>query len=194
MLVRDVMTVRVRTVSPDTPLKEVASLLIGERISGVPVVQDGRVVGILSEADLVPLRESRPGRPLRTAANLMTRPVITVTEDITVTEAARVLERHRIKRAPVLREGRLVGMVTRSDLLRPYLRTDGEIRAEVEDAVLREAMGLSPREVQVSVAGGVVTIEGRVAAERDRALLLRLARGVDGVVDVADRLAVATAV
>jgi predicted transcriptional regulator len=182
------MTVGVLSVAPDTPVKEVAAVLLERGISGVPILDEGRVVGIVSESDLLPLREERPARPIRTAADVMTSPVIALTEELTVTEAARVLQRHRIKRAPVLRDGRLVGIVTRSDLLRPLLRTDSEILAAVEDAIL--AQGLSPRSVHAAAAEGVVTIEGEVGTERERAVLVRLIRSVDGVVDVVDRLAV----
>jgi osmotically-inducible protein OsmY len=81
--------------------------------------------------------------------------------------------------------------VTRADLLRPYLRTDSEILAEVEDAVIERALGLSPRLVRPFVANGVVRIEGEVPTRRARAILLRLVRSVDGVVDVEDVLQVA---
>jgi len=101
--VKDIMTVRVFTVGPETPVKEVASLLIERRMSGVPVVDGAEVVGIVSESDILPLHEEKPARPVRTAADVMTAPVITLTEEATVTEAARVMERHRVKRAPVLR-------------------------------------------------------------------------------------------
>lgn len=79
----------------------------------------GRVLGIVSESDLQPAGEGAPRRRLRTAADAMTRPVVSLIEEDTVTQAARVLLRHRIKRAPVLREGLIVGMIARSDLLRP---------------------------------------------------------------------------
>ncbi len=109
-------------------------------------------------------------------------------EEMTVTEAARVLQRHHIKRAPVTRGDKLVGIVTRADLLRPYLRTDAEILAEIEDNVIRRALGLSPRGIDLSVGDGVVTIKGRVRGSREKAILLRLVRSVDGVVDVEDDL------
>lgn len=186
MRVKDIMTVRVFTVGPETPVKEVASLLIERRMSGVPVVDGAEVVGIVSESDILPLHEEKPARPVRTAADVMTAPVITLTEEATVTEAARVMERHRVKRAPVLRDGVLVGIITRGDLLRPYLRTDSEILAAVEDAVV--AQGLSPRVIRAGASEGVVTLEGSVSAERDRAILLRLIRSLDGVIDVVDHL------
>jgi CBS domain-containing protein len=184
--VKDIMTVRVFTVGPETPVKEVASLLIERRMSGVPVVDGAEVVGIVSESDILPLHEEKPARPVRTAADVMTAPVITLTEEATVTEAARVMERHRVKRAPVLRDGVLVGIITRGDLLRPYLRTDSEILAAVEDAVL--AQGLSPKVIRAGASEGVVTLEGSVGTERDRSILLRLIRSLDGVIDVVDHL------
>lgn len=184
--VKEIMSVRVITVTPGTPVKEVATLIVEKGVSGVPVVDAGRVVGIVSETDILPLHEEKPPRPIRMAEDVMTAPVITLTEEATVTEAARVLERHRVKRAPVLRDGVLVGIVTRGDLLRPYLRTDPEILAAVEDAVV--AQGLSPREIRAGASEGVVTLEGSVGTERDRAILLRLIRSLDGVIDVIDRL------
>jgi predicted transcriptional regulator len=180
------MSVRVITVAPQTPVKEVARLLVEQRVSGVPVVDAGRVVGIVSESDILPLHEERPARPVRTAADVMTAPVITVTEEATVTEAARVLERHRVKRAPVLRDGVLVGIIARGDLLRPYLRTDSEILAAVEESVV--AQDLSPKVIRAGASEGVVTLEGSVGTERDRAILLRLIRSLDGVIDVVDHL------
>jgi CBS domain-containing protein len=189
MQVRDVMTVGVVTVTSDTPLKEVASLLVGARVSGLPVVDGGKVVGVISESDLLPVREGAARGRVQTAGDVMSRKVVSLVEEMTVTEAARVIQRHGVKRAPVMRGDALVGIVTRADLLRPYLRTDSEILAEVEEQVLVRAMGLSPREVRAGVRDGVVEVEGRVASARERAILLHLIRSVDGVVDVEDGLA-----
>ncbi|HEX2031319.1 MAG TPA: CBS domain-containing protein [Actinomycetota bacterium] len=191
MQVRDVMTVAVSSIHPRTPVKVVAGLFLRNRISGAPVLdEDRRVVGVVSESDLLPVREGRPRASAAVAADVMTSPVVTLTEDDTVTEAARVLQRHRIKRAPVLRHGRLVGIVTRADLLRPYLRTDAEIAAEAEGELLHPALGITPRTVGVSVDAGIVRLDGRVGDERLRSLVVRLVRAVDGVVDVIDRLEV----
>ncbi|MGH2657494.1 MAG: CBS domain-containing protein [Actinomycetota bacterium] len=192
MNVRDVMSTRLIAVRPDEPLKELARALVRNRIGGVPVTDpEGRVLGIVSESDLQPTKEEAPIRPIRTAADVMTRPVITLTEDDTVTQAARVLQRHRIKRAPVLRRGVLVGMITRSDLLRPYLRTDSEIRADVEQVLLGDGLGLTRDRLQVRVESGVVRLQGLVPDRRHQAVTVRLARGVEGVIDVVDDLRVA---
>lgn len=192
MHVRDVMSTRLIAVRPEEPLKELARILVRNRIGGVPVTDaEGHVLGIVSETDLQPTREEAPLRPVRTAADVMTRPVITLTEGETVTQAARVLQRHRIKRAPVLRQGVLVGMITRGDLLRPYLRTDSEIRADVEGVLFTDGVGLIPDRIDVRVEEGVVHLHGLVANRRQQAVTVRLARGVEGVIDVLDELGVA---
>jgi CBS domain-containing protein len=192
MYVRDVMSIRLIAVRPEEPLKEVARVLVRNRIGGVPVTDvEGHVLGIVSETDLQPTKEEAPLRPVRTAADVMTSPVITLTEEDTVTQAARVLQRHKVKRAPVLRQGVLVGMITRSDLLRPYLRTDSEIRADVEQVLLGDGLGLLRDRLDVRVEGGVVCLQGRVADRRQQAITVRLARGVEGVIDVLDELQVA---
>jgi CBS domain-containing protein len=190
MRVKDVMTVGVVTAAPDSPIREVAQLMLRTKVSGLPVLDEGRLVGIVSESDILPLREGAPGRRVQMAADVMTREVITLVEEMGVTEAARVLERHGIKRAPVTRGERLVGIVSRADLLRPYLRRDSEILAEIEHGVLAHALALDLRDVRALVSEGVVHLEGKVASERDRALLARLVRSIDGVVDVDDGLEV----
>jgi CBS domain-containing protein len=192
MNLRDVMSTRLIAVRPEEPLKEVARILVRNRIGGVPVTDgEGHVLGIVSESDLQPTHEGAPLRPVRMAADVMTRPAVTLTEDDTVTQAARVLQRHRIKRAPVLRQGVLVGMITRSDLLRPYLRTDSEIRADVEQVLLGDGLGLTRNGLDVRVESGVVRLGGRVVDRRQQAITVRLARGVEGVIDVLDELGVA---
>jgi len=140
----DIMTPDVLTVRPDTGLAELVRLLLERRISAVPVVEDGAVVGIVSESDLLrrPELGTAPARPRwlllfgfaerdaaaytkthgRTAGEVMSQPVISVAEDAAVEEVARLMDRHRIKRLPVLRDGRLVGIVTRSDLVRALAR------------------------------------------------------------------------
>jgi CBS-domain-containing membrane protein len=186
------MSIRLIAVRPEEPLKEVARVLVRNRIGGVPVCDpEGHVLGIVSETDLQPTKEEAPLRPVRTAADVMTRPVITLTEDDTVTQAARVLQRHKVKRAPVLRQGVVVGMITRSDLLRPYLRTDSEIRADVEQVLLGDGLGLTRDHLDVRVEGGVVRLDGLVVDRRQQAITVRLARGVEGVTDVLDELQVA---
>lgn len=192
MFVRDVMSIRPLCVKADAPIKKVAVFLVRNRIGGVPVVDEGsRVVGMVSESDLQPTRDRAPSPRARTAGDVMTWPVVTLAEEDTVTQAARTLQSHGVKRAPVLREGVIVGIVTRSDLLRPYLRTDLEIQADVEEALFGDSFELRGDEVHVSVAHGVVRLEGQARDSRQRDLAVRFVRSVDGVIDVEDGLEVA---
>lgn len=143
MTVRDVMTSGVFSVREATPVTNVVRIMDGRRVSALPVVGDGRqVVGVVSEADLLPKRIGRPMGLLaraawrrkaagRVARDVMTAPAITLTADVTVTEAARRMVRHGIKRLPVVdRYGKLVGIVSRVDLIRAFARSDEELLAE----------------------------------------------------------------
>src|SRR6266566_5616129 len=172
--VGDVMTTKVITATPSTPFKQLVELLAAHRIGGVPVVdEDGRVQGVVSEPDLV-LKQEYPrdhepglGERLRhradqarshgtVAKDLMSSPAVTIGEDATVGEAARLMDARCIKRLPVVDElGLLVGIVSRSDLLRVFLRSDEEIRAEVRTEVIGRQMAMDPGRFFVDVDGGV---------------------------------------
>src|SRR5688572_20006312 len=138
MRVRDVMTTRVISVAPETDVREVARILLSNRISGAPVVDGtGRVLGMLTEGDLMRRADigtgdgseenraaspaERAGRFVKShglhAQDAMTRPVLSVSEDVDLDEVATLFEAHRIKRAPVVRDGRLVGIVSRANLM-----------------------------------------------------------------------------
>jgi CBS-domain-containing membrane protein len=206
--VRDVMTREVVTVDEHTPFKEITQLLADCRISAVPVLDsDGRVVGVVSEADLLPkeeypqglpgarLLEGRRGRATRakatgdTAVELMTAPAITVGPDASLAEAARLLHRHQVKRLPVLDPaGPLLGIVSRADLLKVFLRSDEQITREVRQDILRRALWVDRDTVGVEVRDGVVTLTGRLERRSLIPIAVRLVHGVDGVVDVVDRL------
>jgi CBS domain-containing protein len=206
--VRDVMTREVVTINEDTPFKEITQLLADCRISAVPVLDpDGRVVGMVSEADLLRkeeypegppgarLLEGRHRRATRakatgnTAVELMTAPPITVGPDASLPEAARLLHRHQIKRLPVLDPaGPLVGIVSRADLLKVFLRSDDQIAQEVRQQVLRRALWVDPDTVGVEVGDGVVTLTGQLERRSLIPIAVRLVHGVDGVVEVVDRL------
>ncbi|MGA4837572.1 CBS domain-containing protein [Streptomyces sp. G45] len=203
-----VMTGDVVTVRHDTPFKEVARLLEEHRISGVPVVEDdGQVIGVLSETDLM-VRQAEADDPYepaprvrwrrllpgarqraakahaRTAGQLMSRPALTVYADHTIAEAARTMARHRVERLPVVDEDeRLVGIVTRRDLLQVFLRSDAEIRREVIDAVLVDTLWLAPQTLAVEVLDGVVTLRGQVERRSEIPVAVRMTQQVDGVVD-----------
>jgi CBS domain-containing protein len=210
--VGEVMTREVVEARPDTPFKDVAQLLARHRISGLPVVDaDDKVLGVISETDLVHRQAAKADRDrgglfrlpvLRrrarvdavkaramTAGQLMSTPAITVHPEQRVADAARVMERHHVERLPVVdEEDRLIGIATRRDLLRVFLRTDEEIRREIIDEVLGRDMCLPPHTVVVSVHDGTVTLEGRLERRSDIPVLLRLAWRVDGVVGVMNSL------
>ncbi len=208
-----VMTTDVVRAEHGTPFKEVAELLAAHRISGLPVVdEDDKVVGVLSETDLmmhqattsdpyepkhrVRLAELTPGArhqyakgSARTAGELMTRPPVTVHADDTIVQAARTMVQRHVERLPVLdEEDRLVGIVTRRDLLRVFLRPDPEIRTEVIDEVLVRALWLAPRGVEVSVEEGVVTLTGHMERKSETEIAVAMTRRIDGVVDVVSEL------
>jgi CBS domain-containing protein len=202
--VRDVMTPEVVVVAPDCGYKHIVDVLADFKVSAVPVVEDGTLVGIVSEADLLHKVEfsdgSQPPRHFErhsrrigrakaageTARALMSSPVITVDPDASLATAARLMEQHQVKRLPVVDDGTLVGIVARRDLLRRYLRSDIEIKEEIRDDVLRRRMWTEPTEIQVSVADGHVTLEGCTDRRSTTIMAVRLAGRVDGVVAVTD--------
>ncbi|MFF7144483.1 CBS domain-containing protein [Streptomyces nodosus] len=201
-VVSDVMTRSVVAVSRDAPFKDIVRLMGQWKVSALPVLEgEGRVVGVVSEADLLPKEEFRDSDPDRstqlrrlsdlekagavTAGELMSTPAVCVHADSTLAQAARLMARRRIKRLPVVdAEGMLEGVVSRADLLKVFLRPDGEIADEVRRDIA-DILFPSPVEpIHVMVTEGVVTLTGKV---QDPALIpvaVRLARAIEGVVDV----------
>ncbi|MGW7404085.1 CBS domain-containing protein [Streptomyces sp. NPDC054833] len=205
--VGEVMTRDVVQAHRETPFKVVARLLDQHRISGLPVVDhDDKVIGVISGSDLIRRQATRPadGPAQRkhphardhsarravaaTAEELMSTPAITVHPEQKVADAARVMERHGVERLPVVdEEDRLIGIATRRDLLRVFLRTDEEIRQEVLDDILN-TLSLPPQDVVVSVRDGMVTLEGRLEHRSDIPLTVRSTYRVDGVIGVVNSL------
>jgi len=206
--VSDVMTTSVVTVDRITSYQEIDRLLTQHRISGVPVLMMGRhVAGVVTEADLLAAedetaRQARMagtmGRRWRlrkqphvslTAGALMTSPAITIGPDATIPAAARLMNTHHVRRLPVVDEdGKLLGVVSRRDLLTVFLRPDADISHDARQ-VLAELPLADPKDVTVTVKHGVVTLTGTMPPEPDLApLTLRLIWDIDGVVDVVNRL------
>lgn len=198
---------KVVTVRPGTPYKEIVRLLTEHRISALPVLGEGEhVLGIVSEADLLP-KESRaqqpvPGRaPLTptearsrhkaeaaTALELMTTPVVTITAERDVSEAARLMEEHRIKRLPVIGpERRLVGIVSRRDILRVFLRSDADLLDDVH-TLLVDDFWIAPEGWDVQVTDGTVRLAGRLANRSTVRIAESAVRRIDGVVAVESEL------
>lgn len=210
MKVRDVMTPGPITVSPDTRLRELAHLLTEHHISGVPVVDGaGHCVGVVSEGDLLVKQLSRPlsrrlplewilgerhdagelrRRAATTAAEAMTSPAITITADRPIREAAALMVDRAINRLPVVANGRVVGIITRSDMVRAYLRLDEEILHLVRDDVIRHTLWLDPDSFEFAVGEGVVRIGGTVDRRSTARILEKLIALVEGVVEVQSRL------
>lgn len=208
-LVLNIMTPAqdVVVVHADTPFKEIARVLAERRISAVPVVDEQiRVVGVVSEADLL-YKESRL-EPHKTsvfggrqearardkaeatvARDLMTAPAVTIGPGDDVVRAARLMEDRKVKRLPVVDEaGRLVGILSRHDLLGLFTRPDAEIRTEILEDVLLRTLWIDPREVDVTVTDGVVRLRGTVENRSVAELITRLVRRTDGVVQVVDEI------
>lgn len=204
--VKDVMTSDVVTLREETSFKEIARLLERRDISAMPVVDaSGRVLGIVSRADLLIkqavkepvwtrspmswLRRRRNARRARatTAAELMTKPAVTIAPDDSVAAAARVLGQHDIKRLPVVdADGRLVGIVSRKDILTVFTRTDVELRSEIVKEVFEIGLGMvvSPAVVTVTVEDGEVVLDGQVEYRSQLPLVEQMTRHIDGVVGV----------
>jgi len=210
MQVRDVMTDAVVSVGRGTQLRDIARLLAAHRISGVPVVdEDDACVGVVSEGDLLVKHASRaqasrqpldwifgerrdPDEARRRGATIaeeaMTSPPIIIGPDRPIREAATLMVDHGVNRLPVVDSGRLVGIVSRADLVRAYLRLDEEIVRLVREDVLRRTMWLDPADFEVTANEGIVGILGSVDRRSTAQIVVRLIGVVEGVVRVESEL------
>jgi CBS-domain-containing membrane protein len=216
--VSEVMTREVASVNGSTPFKDVAEVLIAHGVSAVPVVDaENHVIGVVSEADLLlkeefkeqyyqegyqpPLRVrlrhrlGREGGHARdkalgeTAAEIMTAPAVTIRPQAAMVQATRLMDEHGVKRLPVVdEEGRLLGIVSRHDLLKVFVRPDTEIARDIRDDVLDRSLWVDTSRVQVAVHQGVVKLSGRMNRRSDAEIAARMALRVNGVVDVVDDL------
>ncbi len=201
-IVGDVMTETVAAVDREARFKEIVETMEQWKVSALPVLAaEGRVVGVVSEADLLPKEEFREADPVRleqlrrvddvrraeavTAGELMTSPAHTVSADATLSQAARVMARESVKRLPVVDgHGVLRGIVSRADLLKVFLRSDEDLAQEVRRDVVGTLFAVPAKDLQVSVADGVVTLSGQLRDTSVIPVLARLVRSVEGVVDV----------
>ncbi|MFE7378851.1 CBS domain-containing protein [Streptomyces zhihengii] len=186
--VADLMTPEAVVAQRGTAFKEIARLLDEYGITAVPVIDDdGRPVGVVSEADL--LRRHTGGTGSDTAEGLMTSPAVVARPGWSAVRAARVMEERHIKRLPVVDDhGHLIGVVSRSDLLQLFLRRDRSIQEEIVEDVLAGTLGVSPAAVNVQVDDGRVTLSGTVERRSLVRIVDRMCRSVDGVVEVVNRL------
>jgi CBS domain-containing protein len=203
--VGEAMTRQVLTVHPNTPFKEIAQILVGQGIDAVPVVDEtGTLLGVVSGSDLTCHEEPAPSigsllvhgrtervharkRRGRTARELMSSPACTVSPSVGVCEATATMHRRHVGRLVVVDQGHVVGILTRSDVLRVFTRSDAALQDDVE-TVLRAALGREGEEVRVTVADGVVHLRGHVERTSTACVAASQARAVPGVVDVDDEL------
>ncbi|MEU1305276.1 CBS domain-containing protein [Streptomyces shenzhenensis] len=204
--VSEVMTRAVVAVGREAPFKDIVERMKQWKVSALPVVEgDGRVIGVVSEADLLPKEEFRDDDPDRftqrrrlsdlakagalTAAELMSTPAVSVRADATLAEAARIMALRQVKRLPVVTaEGLLDGVVSRGDLLKVFLRPDNDLADEIRRDIVDPLFPAPVEPVHITVTEGVATLTGRVPDAARIPLAVRLVRGVEGVVRVDCRL------
>ena len=206
MKVKQLMTTEVVSVGPGQPVKEAARIMVDSAVSGLPVIDaDGKLVGIVTEADFVAgeagrraenragllrflLNRQTVGDEELTVSDLMTRDVITVGPDSDHAEAARLMDREGVKRLLVTDNDRVVGIISRADMLRALTRSDEEITTEIKDHLMRDVLWIDPARVRVESVDGNVMLDGELENRFDVTLLFELVRRVDGVASVNDQL------
>ena len=205
-LVKDVMSTHVIAVRKSASYKEMAAMLRSQRVSAFPVIDDdNKVIGVVSETDLL-TKEALEGSVPRTlqsltrqrvrsqvdgvtAADLMTRPAVTIGPDATVTDAARLMYNRRVKRLPVVSGGgTLIGIVTRSDVLSVYSRPDSQIQNQITQDFILGVFLCDPARFTVTVKDGIVTVEGTPETTQVGLDIIDAVRHMEGVVAVHDRL------
>jgi len=203
--VKDVMTTRVIWVRKDAPYRELAAALRTHRVSAFPVLGDGdKVIGVVSEADML-AKEALDGEPGLfsgllhhrdaekargiTAGDLMTAAVVTVGPEDTVAHAARLMYTRKVKRLPVVdANGHLVGIISRTDVLAVFDRTEEDIREEIINEVLLAEFLVDSHAFDVKVSDGIVTLTGEPETNEIGHEIVQRVRHVQGVVAVRDRL------
>ncbi len=207
MKIGDIMTTKVFAVEADTPLKEVATRMLEYGISGMPVADGDRVLGVVSETDILFKERSAPERDglvdwlvhygedppqakleARTAGEAMTTPAVTIGSGRSVADAAELMLDLRIDRLPVVDSGCLVGIVTRTDLVRVFTRGDDEVEREIREDGIIKRLWMSSDRVKISVDQGNVVLTGRVDTEELVESIVSFAERVPGVVSVESKL------
>lgn len=206
MRISEIMTTDLLTISPESSLKEVARLMLEAGVSGVPVTDGGgALVGIITEADFVSAEAERrvskragllrfftdePEMPSREqkVGDVMSTDVKVISPGADHAEGARLMVKEGVKRLPVVEGDRLVGLVSRADMLRAFTRPDQQIIDEITDYVMRKVLWIEPRRVRVESVDGNVVLRGKLETRSDANLLVELTKRLDGVASVADHL------
>jgi CBS domain-containing protein len=189
----DLMTTDVIAVSRGTGLRDAARLMFRNRVSGLPIVDDtGALVGIITEADFLKLEvERQEGTRGQgdTVGDVMSRGVVTVPPNVEIYEAAKIMAVQEVKRLPVVDEdNRLLGVISRSDIVSIFTRPDDVIEDEIREDLIRRVLFIDPDEIQVGVANGVVTLSGEMATRNEASMLEELTNRLDGVLRVESKL------
>ncbi len=198
MRVLDIMSIDVLTVSPEDSLKAAARQMVERGVSGLPVVNaEGRLVGIITEADFLEREADRSHRRLldalmhkpdavseaETVGEVMSTHPVVIYPEASVTEAARVMSHHRVKRLPVVNdEGELQGIISRGDVVTVFTRPDDVIEDEVREDIIDRVLLLDGESLDVQVVDGIVRLSGRLPTRTDKRLLEEMVRRIDGVV------------
>ena len=194
MRVVDLMTADVITASPETPIKAAARLMVRNKVSGLPVIDEqSHVVGVITEADFLRLEVAREEadnpQPIERVEQVMHRSVLTITPDATVAEAARVMVIHDVNRLPVTDgDGKSLGIISRLDVVAAFTRPDEVIEDEIREDLLRRVLFVDPDDISVEVKNGVVTFSGEIGTRNEARLLAELGRRLDGVIKVDSEL------
>ncbi len=206
MRISDLMTTNVITIGPDASLKEAARRMLEAGVSGLPVTDhDAVLVGIITEADFVRNEADRGTRKRagllrwlthdagfssheRKVGDVMSSPVLTAEPDDTHTEAAKSMAKNNIKRLPVLENGRMVGVVSRVDVLRSFVRPDKAIIDQISDDLMRRVLWVDADRVNIRCVDGNVVLTGRLETKSDADLLVSLTERLDGVASVQSEL------
>jgi CBS domain-containing protein len=208
MLVEKLMTRQVAAVMPEASLKGAAAVLAQGHVSGLPVIDGNRVVvGVLSESDIVyretggsdsahfvqslTLPKDQPDRKAQatTVRDAMSSPAITIESRHPIDRAARIMVNKRVRRLPVVdAEGHLVGIVTKADLVRAFIRSDDELAREIREDVLERRLWLKPEAIDVHVHDGEVELSGQVETRADAQLIPGFVEQIPGVMHVLSKL------
>ncbi|MFQ5555681.1 MAG: CBS domain-containing protein [Acidimicrobiia bacterium] len=194
MQVVDLMTTDVIAVSPDTPIKDAARLMFRHRVSGLPVCDaESCLVGIITEADFLRLEVARvtasEPQPIETVGQVMNRGVVTVKPEQSIADAAQVMVVQDVKRLPVVGDGdRILGIISRLDVVAAFTRPDEVIEDEIREDVLRRVLFVDPNDIDLRVTNGVASFSGEIGTRNESRLLGELVRRLDGIVRVDNSL------
>lgn len=222
MKAQDIMTGNVMTVRPETPIREIAALMVEKHVSGLPVVDgEGHIVGMVSQSDLLHRREVGTERKHKwwfrmladsnamarefvkahghTAHDVMTKHIVSVRADADLRDVADILDKQKVKRVPVVRDGKLVGIVTRGDLVRALTLSqldkparkidDAALLKELHDRIQKQAW-INKTYVNLTAQDGTVDMWGFVESSDQHRALKLLVEETDGVVKVTDKIKV----